>query len=325
MSTIKAVNLQHPSSASVNLTTDANGNVSSAGTLAMSTSFLRNRIINGQMYIWQRGTSGSIATTGTYFVDRWIGYSNTVTGTYSIGTSTVNGFPNAAFLTGAVGNTALQFQQRIESVNCYDLNSATVTVSFWVYQNTGAALSTANVVLGRANATDNFTTQTQIGSTYTIPSIPNATWTRVVCSFTTDATASNGVSLTISTGAGFSAAQSFAITGVQLEAGTIATPFEQRQYAQELALCQRYYEVQVISIYGYISTGSGLQTTQSFAVSKRTASTVAAAGGTFSNQATGDGVDTAYTGLSGYRYILACTTAGGGGVLTRTITANAEL
>jgi len=32
-------------------------------------------------------------------------------------------------------------------------------------------------------------------------------------------------------------------TGVQLEKGTVATPWEFRNYAQELALCQRYYQL----------------------------------------------------------------------------------
>ena len=54
-----------------------------------------------------------------------------------------------------------------------------------------------------------------------------------------------------------SSGQTFDITGVQLEVGDTATPFEHRSYGQELALCQRYYQRQlpVKGGAGVVSTG----------------------------------------------------------------------
>jgi hypothetical protein len=49
----------------------------------------------------------------------------------------------------------------------------------------------------------------------------------------------------------------FYITGVQLEAGSVATPFERRSYGQELALCQRYYEVTDIGRANFFNVGGG--------------------------------------------------------------------
>jgi hypothetical protein len=51
----------------------------------------------------------------------------------------------------------------------------------------------------------------------------------------------NYISATGATSVVGTSGATFYITGVQLEAGTVATPFEHRSYGQELALCQRYY------------------------------------------------------------------------------------
>jgi hypothetical protein len=51
----------------------------------------------------------------------------------------------------------------------------------------------------------------------------------------------------------------FHITGVQLEVGSVATPFEHRSYGEELALCQRYYYFHVGNIVSIVGNG-GYQT-----------------------------------------------------------------
>jgi hypothetical protein len=59
----------------------------------------------------------------------------------------------------------------------------------------------------------------------------------------------------------------FYITGVQLEEGSVPTPFEHRPYGVELSLCQRYYEVMVIpsrGIHGHYSPNGGLNDAAAF-------------------------------------------------------------
>jgi hypothetical protein len=87
------------------------------------------------------------------------------------------------------------------------------------------------------------------------------------------------------------------ITGVQLEVGKIATPFEHRSYGEELALCQRYYYNHVNAINDYVGVGDYYVTTQldvdiPFPVSMRTAPTLEQSSGTNYYQAYGGAMST---------------------------------
>lgn len=114
----------------------------------------------------------------------------------------------------------------------------------------------------------------------------------------------------------------------QLELGAVATSFDQRAYSQELAMCQRYYEVQLLTFAAYM-TANGYQTSMVYAVTKRANATLVAAGGAFSLSATSDTVDNGGAGagaaISAYRYILSGTANASGQVSLRTVTASAEL
>ena len=66
----------------------------------------------------------------------------------------------------------------------------------------------------------------------------------------------------------------FMITGVQLEEGTVATPFEHRSYTDELELCQRYYEAVYMTdgtamFKSYASYGGSANFEMQFKVDKR--------------------------------------------------------
>lgn len=233
-------------------------NISVTGTIAMGSSFKRNRLINGDMKIWQRGTSFTVAATGspTYTADRW-GVSPTGA---SVGV-TLGGGPAGFSQTSLVvygnsGLTSVQICQRIEAVNCVDLSGKYVTVSGYIWQSTGSPLSGVTVRIARANAGDNYTSVTQMGSTYTIPTFPSSQWTRFTCTFTTDAYALNGVVLLIDTNTGYSNSAVVALNGMQLEVGTVATPYEFQMFSEQLAQCQRYYEKSY-----ELNTAPGSQTT----------------------------------------------------------------
>lgn len=197
----------------------------------------RNRIINGAMQIWQRGTSFSASGSGYYTADRWQTLGQT--GTYSQSSDAPTGFKNSL----SISCTSTYYgtiAQRIEAQNSYDLAGQSVTVSFWAKATTGGA-SGLGIALDYANASDNFSSTTNFASTST--AALTSTWTKYTATFNSlNANVTNGLQLYIYNLAGGAAAITYLISGVQLEVGTSATNFDYRPYGTELALCQRYFE-----------------------------------------------------------------------------------
>lgn len=233
----------------------------------------RNKIINGDMRFDQRngGSSVTITTDPQYTVDRWkVG---AITGSrVSVARSTAApaGFTNSVLITSlaatSVGaNDYYGVQQDIEGFNISDLawgtaSAAPITVSFWVRSSMTGTFSIAirNSDQNRSYPTTYTISQANTWEykTVTIPGDTTGTW----------GTGNGvGIRLTFSLGNGtnfqstantWAAANRIAatgtvalvstngatmnITGVQVEKGSVATPFENRPYGLELSLCQRY-------------------------------------------------------------------------------------
>ena len=237
----------------------------------------RNRIINGAMVFDQRNAGASVTpTSGSYTLDRWqyqASQASKFTVQQNAGSVTPpSGFTNYLGATVAsavtVGtNDYFQLLQPIEGFNTADLDfgkstAKTVTLSFWVRSSLtgtfGGALrnSAGNYCYPFSYSISSANTWTQISITITGPT--SGTWigatngTGLVVNFslgmgsTYSGTAGSWAASDYSSATGAvsvvgTSSATFYITGVQLEAGTTASPFEYRQYGTELALCQRYY------------------------------------------------------------------------------------
>jgi hypothetical protein len=252
-----------------------------SSTLATQNSLgVRNLIINGNMQIAQRGTSASGLTTGGYrTIDRWYHEINSA-GTWSESKDTDvpsgQGFSSSlkvnctstATLTGTDQTFLMQIieAQNLQHLKYGTANAESLTLSFWVKSN-----KTGTYVIWFYQPDDN----RQTNKTYTIDTAD--TWEKKTLTISGDTAGiidnNNGQGILIrwilDTGSNFTSGTSpngtweafsngnayagqtvnladntanyINITGVQLEVGTEATPFEHRPYDMELARCQRYY------------------------------------------------------------------------------------
>ena len=227
------------------LTVDTSQNATLIGNMAMGSSFLRNRIINGNMYVAQRATSATVtagtavptASTGYPCVDRFFVYSTgaNVTAAQVAGSGSNR---NLLQITGAASVTAVGIGQRIESLNSYDLSGKTCTLSVSL---ANSLLTTVTWTASYATTTDTFgtigtPTKTQIATgTFTV----NSTLTRYTTNISVPAAATTGIEILFTVGAQTSG--TWQVDDVQFEEGSIATPFERPIYGTQLAQCQRYF------------------------------------------------------------------------------------
>ena len=273
----------------------------------------RNRIINGDMRIDQRNNGASVTAPAGYFRDRWKTTNTNATRWNALATSggvtPPAGFTNylgvqSAGAYSVVSSDTFNFSQSIEGFNVADLgfgtaNAQPITISFWVRSSlTGTfAGSLSNSVQNRScvftfsiNSANTFEykTVTVIGDTGGTWLTTNGTGLWLYfnlgngSNFTTTPGSwqagefygvSGGVNLVATNGA------TFYITGVQLEAGSVATPFERRPYGTELALCQRYFQKNAgntsrIQFQGYCVNGAGYPAFVRFPVEMRASPTM---------------------------------------------------
>jgi len=243
----------------------------------------RNIAYNGAMQISQRSTSetGLGATTGYHTVDRFVLNMGNTAGRLTMSQESItdlSGFAKAVKLdcttadTSIASNERLIFVQRFEGQDLQQIKKGTsdaerVTVSFYVK--------------GNANATYTLELADEDNSRFVAQEFSvTSSWTRVVKTFVADTTGKfdndNAHSMSLNiwlhagsdfTGGTFtsntvhttanqrvgdnqtsfydSTDRTFFITGVQLEVGSQATPFEHRSFGEELALCQRYFQYHV--------------------------------------------------------------------------------
>jgi hypothetical protein len=276
MSVLKVAAIQNPSAATAAITLDANGGALIGGQAA----YARNLVYNGAMQVAQRSASvTSITTAGYYTADRF-GTQISALGTWT--QSVEDDAPSGSGLRKSLkilcttadaapaASDFLYFDHRLEGQDLQRISKGTaeakqLTLSFWVKSNV------TGTYIAALRDTDN---SRVVSASYAVSA--SATWEEKVITFPADITGvfnndnelslavnwwlgvgSNYTSGTLDTSWGAASNANRAVgqtnlaaatdnywqvTGVQLEVGPVATPFEFKSFGQELRECQRYYQ-----------------------------------------------------------------------------------
>jgi hypothetical protein len=327
-------------------TLDVSGNVNVLNTVIMGSSFLRNKVINGEMSVAQRGTSYALTSSVAYgSLDRWAALQiTTASGTFSQIASGLTSFQYAAKLqrTASTTNTgSLWMGQAFETVNSIPLQGKTVTFSFWAKAGANFSGSTnlmqAQVITGTGTDQSISSMFSGTWTGYASAALNQAittTWTRYSYTVAIGSSVTQiGVILLFTPTGTAGADDSMSITGAQLEEGPVATPFERKLYDQVLVDCQRYYLLigdGTLIASGYLTSGSYLDAMVRWPVTMR-ASPVVAVNGTWNVSGNNGQPTVSLSGASGASLRVTATATGqvyatvSGGSGTPTLSANAEL
>lgn len=219
----------------------------------------KNYIINGNFDIWQRGTSQTCTSAAFQYgsVDRFC-LINIEATNYTISRVSVDGtepFSAKYFVRNVVPlntTSGIVFDQHIENLKRF--SNKTITLSMWVKGDAGKKIGFGYQASygtgGTPSASNNI-----LGKIF----ILTGSWQKVVMTailpdvvigktYGTNDDSFLRLSIAFSSGSTtyvpeiFFQSGTFDIAQVQLEEGSVATPFENRPYGLELSLCQRYYE-----------------------------------------------------------------------------------
>lgn len=223
---------------------------------------LRNGVINSSFQIWQRGTTFTSSAAGNIFTaDRWMftSFENAVasraTGVLAQETSIIPSDQNYSAkisLNNSAGNTnVIMVKQRIEQVNMKNYAGKNITFAFLVRRSSADASSLAFDVYS-PTAVDNYSSGTWADTRPIIISdfttVSNSAFVLYTGTMACPANVSNyGLELQITyakTGGGYFTANEtkFYIGRIYFFAGENVLPYMPISYAEELGLCQRYFQ-----------------------------------------------------------------------------------